>query len=363
MFQFASDFLNYNLYSCMSQPQPPADREWPGTGTGAKSDAYARKIFDRHMKQLNIVVSQDNLSQFVEAEGGICAFEKFEGQRLIFFQGSWISNFQPAIFEDSNGVRYNCTEQAFQAIKTLFVAREAKLKGLDKIADSALVLYQKIMKSTNALYQKLSASQKFLYMDKEMLDTWMLVSGEVMVRLNRLKFGQNKHFRDRLLALDGSRILEAIPDDQIWGIGMNAATAVNGPPADLDPASPEFARLKDWRGLASMTRDEIDATSFAGKNRQGCIIQHVLQELVAGREAPLEGTTDSAREIVADLFSRTRPAEDEGGPEKQAFYAQLAHFAEGAMPDLDEVLGRSPPNKRKRDTDAAAAAAAAAPAP
>ena len=342
----------------MSEPQLPADREWPGTGTGAKSDAYANKIYDRHVKQLNIVVNPDNLQLYVDAEGGICAFEKFEGQRLILFQGSWVSNFQPAIFQDVNGVRYNCTEQAFQAIKALFVVREAKLKGLDKIADSALGLHQKIMKSTNALYQKLSASSRYLYMDKEMLDTWMLISGEVMVRLNRLKFGQNKHFRDRLLALEGSRIFEAIPDDQLWGIGMNAATAVNGPPADLDPASPEFARLKDWKGLAGMTRDEIDATSFAGKNRQGRIIQHVLQELLAGREAPLDGSTDSARETVSDLFSRTRPAEDEDGPEKQAFCARLARFAEGPVPDLDEVLGRSPPNKRKRDADAAAAAAA-----
>ena len=343
----------------MSEPQLPADREWPGTGTGAKSDAYASKIFDRHVKQLNVVVGQENLDSFTEAEGGICVFEKFDGQRLILFQGSWISNFQPAIFEDSNGVRYNSTEQAFQAIKTLFVAKEAKRKGLDKIADSALALHQKILKSTNALYQKLSASQKFLYMDQEMLDSWMLISGEVMVRLNRLKFGQNKHLRDRLLALEGSRILEAIPDDRLWGIGMNAATAVHGAPAHLEPASPD---LKGWRGLAAMTRDEIDAASFAGQNRQGRIVQHVLRELLAGREAPLDGSlsADTAREAVADLLGRTRPAEDEGGPEKQAFCARLARFAEGPVPDLDAVLGRCPNSKRKRDAAPAADAAAAA---
>jgi ribA/ribD-fused uncharacterized protein len=339
----------------MSAPQIPQDRDWPGTGTGAKSDAYASKIFDRHVKQFDVVVSQENLESFELAEGGICVFEKFEGQRLVLFQGSWISNFQPAVFEDSNSVRYNCTEQAFQAIKTLFVVKEAKLKGLDEIAASASALYQKIMKSTNALYQKLSASQKFLYMDKEMLDAWMLISGEVMVQLNRLKFGQNQHLRDRLLALKGSRILEAIPDDRLWGIGMSAATAINGPPADLDPASPDLARLKDWRGLASMTRDEIDAAAFAGQNRQGRIVQHVLHELLAGREAPLEGSTAAARELVADLFRRTRPAEDEGGPEKRALYARLARFAEGPAPDLDAVLGKfrrsGGPSTRKAETE------------
>jgi ribA/ribD-fused uncharacterized protein len=348
----------------MSEPQVPhlpADREWPGTGTGAKSDAYASKIVDRHVKQFDIVVSHENLQTFTEAEGGICVFEKFEGQRLVLFQGSWLSNFQPAVFDDSNGVRYNCTEQAFQAIKTLFVEREARHKGWDQIADSALALHQKIMKSTNALYQKLSASQKFLYMDKEMLDAWTLISGEVMLQLNRLKFGQNKHLRDRLLALEGSRILEAIPDDTLWGIGMSAATAVHGPPADLDPSSPDSARLGDWRGLARMTRDEIDATAFAGQNRQGRIAQRVLLELLAGREAPLDGGSDGpVRETVADLLRRTRPAEDEGGPEKRALYARLARFAEGPVPDLDAVLGRSPTSKRKRDAGAAGAAAAAA---
>ena len=349
----------------------PADREWPGTGTGAKSDAYAPKIVDRHERQFDVAVDHMNLESFEEAEGGICTFEKFEGQRLILFKGSWISNFQPAVFEDSNGVRYNSSEQAFQAIKTLFVAREASAKGLHEIADSALALHRKIMNSTNALYQKLSASQKYLYMDQEMLDAWTLISSEVMLQINRLKFGQNKHLRDRLLALEGSRILEASPDDSLWGIGMTAATAVNGPPPDLDPASPDSsARLKGWRGLASMTRDDIDAASFAGQNRLGRIVEHVLRELLAGREAPLDGSAAPARDAVADLLRRTRPADDEGGPEKRAFHARLARFAEGPAPDrsspskperkepapdLDKV--RSSPSKRKRDADAAADAA------
>ena len=337
--------------SSMQLPkQMPADRDWPGTGTGAKSDAYANKILERHEKQFDVAVDHMNLESFEEAEGGICIFEKFEGQRLILFKGSWISNFQPAVFEDANGVRYNSSEQAFQAIKTLFVAREARAKGLHEIADLASALHQKIMNSTNTLYQKLSASQKYLYMDQAMLDAWTLISSEVMLQINRLKFGQNKHLRDRLLALEGSRILEASPDDSLWGIGMTAVTAVNGPPPDLDPASPDSARLKDWRGLASMTRDDIDAATFAGQNRLGRIVEHVLRELLAGREAPLNGSAAPARDTVADLLRRTRPADDEGGPEKRAFHARLARFAEGPAPD------RRSPNKRKRDSDAANAA-------
>ena len=61
---------------------------------------------------------------------------------------------------------------------------------------------------------------------------------------------------------------------------------------------------------------------------------------------------------VRELFRHARPAEDEGGPEKWAFCARLARFAEGQAQDLDAALGRSPTGKRKRGTTAAAAAAA-----
>ena len=99
-----------------------------------------------------------------------------------------------------------------------------------------------------------------------------------------------------------------------------------------------------------MARGEIDAAVFAGQNRQGRIVEHILRELLAGREAPLDGTTDPARAAaVADLLRRTRPAEDEGGPEKRAFCARLARLAEGPAPDLKAVLGRSRTGKRKHD--------------
>ena len=305
----------------------PLVREWPGIGTGAKTDAYASKIYDRHQKQYSVVASDLNFQAVTDAEGGIIIAEIYRGQRVILFQGSFLSNFQPAIFKDYKGVTYNCTEQAFQALKALFVAREAASRDMGQIADAAMDVYKKIMKSTNALYQKLSASGKYLYMDKGMLDTWGNISSEVMLQLNRLKFEQNPHLQSRLLCFGDSKICEAVPDDSIWGIGMNGQTAVCGPPSDLDPASPECVKLKGWRGLANMTREEIDATGFAGQNRQGRILQHVRDELLASRQAPLPGSDDAVRALVADLFSRTLPAEDEAGPEKQAFYARVADFA------------------------------------
>lgn len=308
---------------------------------------------ERHERQIDILVCPKDIQPYVEAEGGVCIFERFEGQRLVLFQGSWLSNFQLAKFHCVNNVVFNCTEQAFQAMKALFVAHEASKKKWQRIADAAMALYQKIMKSTNALYQKLSASSKYLYMDKEMLDKWSLVSGEVMLQLNRLKFKQNKHLLDRLLSLNECAIVEAVPDDTLWGIGMSAKSAIFGLPADLDMSIPENARLRDWKGLIHMTREEIESTTFAGQNRQGRILQHLLQELRAESEQPLPDSTDTIRALVAELFRLAQPAEDEDSPEKQAFYANLGWFeaVAAAAPNAAAVMERARKRPRSDSVD------------
>ena len=301
------------------------ERDWPGTGTGPKNDAYALKFLIRHEKQYNIKVTSSDMQAYFDAEGGLAVFEESNGKQYNFFQGSWLSNFQPALFRDDNGAIYNCTEQGFQAIKALFVASESKTKGYDDASDIAMEVYNKIMKSFNPLYQKLSASSKFLFMDQEMRDTWAIISPEVMLRLIRLKFSQNKHLQQRLVSLAGSKIFEAVPDDNIWSIGMTAQTAIFGPSSDVDPASPEILRLHGWSGLKNSPHDAGEA-SFAGQNRLGRILEHVRDELLAGSERPLDGSDDAVRGAVSALFGRTQPAADESGAEKLAFYARVASF-------------------------------------
>ena len=319
----------------MAEPTSFIIRDWPGAGSGAKSDAYSNKIFDRHEKQYNVFVSHDEIQPFTNTEGGIVVAEIFSGQRIVLFQGSWLSNFQPAIFRDGNGVTFTSTEQAFQAIKVLFVAKQASAKSWTTAADAAIDLYHKIMKSTNPLYQKLSASAKYLPMDQNTLDSWARLSTEVMLQINRLKFAQNPHLTARLLELRADRFCEALTDDSTWGIGMSAQTAVRG--AALDAASDTSAASSDWKGLRNMTRDEIDATTFAGQNRLGRVLQHVRAELLAGRELPRDGSDDAAREEVAELFRRTVPAADEAGPAKEAFRKRVASFAAlGPIPGLAE---------------------------
>ena len=330
----------------MQDQQTIPVREWPGSGTGVKTDAYSTKILERHERQYDAVASHTDLEPFTKAEGGIIVAEIFPGQRVALFQGSWLSNFQPALFCDANGVSYNCTEQAFQAVKALFVAKQASAKGCSAASEAALDVYRKVMKSTNPLYQKLSASARFLPMDQDMLDAWSRASTEVMLEINRLKFAQNKHLRDRLLDLRASRICEANPDDSIWGIGMGARAALLG--ADPDPAAAAPAATTAWRGLAAMSREEIDAAAFAGGNRLGRILQHVRDELEAGREWPLEGSDDGVRAVVAELLGGTEAAGDEGGAEKEAFRERVVGFASlGAAPLRTPADGQAASRKRK----------------
>jgi ribA/ribD-fused uncharacterized protein len=341
-------------------PALPAVREWPGIGSGAKTDAYGSKIYDRHVKQYQILVYPScpyDLLAYNEAEGGVCVYEKLS-MRFVFFQGSWPSNFQPCLFKTPNGVLFNCTEQAFQALKALFAAKVLNAKGLDQHSESALQLYRVIMKSTNALFQKLSATAKFLYMDEEMRNTWMKISTELMFRLNLLKYRQNKHLRDRLLSLGECRIVEAIPDDTLWSIGMDAKTAIYGPPdAGASDATLADEKLKSWKGLQAMSKEEAETTGFLGQNRQGQVLMRVLRE-IRGGAAEVDGEDSEVREIVDDLLSRTLPAEDEESAEKKDYYAKLRVFETGPEMNIEEVLqlggGESLPKKRPRSPTAEA---------
>ena len=64
---------------------------------------------------------------------------------------------------------------------------------------------------------------------------WDNAKEEIVKRGNEAKFGQNEHLLKLLLATVGTRLVEANPNDQVWGIGL----AENHPDA-RDP--------KRWRG-------------------------------------------------------------------------------------------------------------------
>ena len=83
---------------------------------------------------------------------------------------------------------------------------------------------------------------------------WDNAKEEIVKRGNEAKFGQNEHLLKLLLATVGTRLVEANPNDQVWGIGL----ADNHPDA-LDP--------KRWRGqnklgdILTELRDRLSVAS------------------------------------------------------------------------------------------------------
>lgn len=116
----------------------------------------------------------------------------------------YMSNFYSCNFVDSNGVRFNCTEQYLMYHKA-------------KLFDPSLM--QDILKETSPTKIK-----QFGRMIKGYDDTvWSDVRYTVMVNGLRLKFSQNKDIYNRLVSTRPKILYEASPYDRIWGIGYRAA--------------------------------------------------------------------------------------------------------------------------------------------
>ena len=50
----------------------------------------------------------------------------------------------------------------------------------------------------------------------------MYVNGKLVYTGNKYKFTQNKELKEILLATRGTTLVEASPNDKIWGIGLTA---------------------------------------------------------------------------------------------------------------------------------------------
>lgn len=62
------------------------------------------------------------------------------------------------------------------------------------------------------------------------LEDWVAARFEIVVQGNLLKFGQSPHLRDYLLGTHPAILVEASPQDRIWGIGLRSED-----PGALDP--------------------------------------------------------------------------------------------------------------------------------
>lgn len=122
-------------------------------------------------------------------------------EKFTFFWSGVFSNWYPSPFE-IDGIWYNCSEQYMMAEKAcLFGDAEA----LGKIMSAALPRDQK------------AYGRQVKGFDKE---KWDAVAKLVVYKACKAKFEQNPDLMRDLEATKGTTLVEASPEDPIWGIGL-----------------------------------------------------------------------------------------------------------------------------------------------
>jgi hypothetical protein len=133
---------------------------------------------------------------------------------------------------DLHGNWYNCCEQ-------YMMANKARLFGDDET-------FGLIMREDNPrIQQKLGRSVK-----NYVQEVWDKNNERIVYDGNILKFSQHDDLRERLLLTDPKILVEASPDDVIWGVGLSADD-----PLILDP--------RNW----------------LGENRYGKLLMRVRRDL------------------------------------------------------------------------------------
>jgi ribA/ribD-fused uncharacterized protein len=145
--------------------------------------------------------------------------------KYVFFWGGIYSQWYHApIFID--GVEYNCNEQFMMAEKARCFGDTEALEG--------------IMNAKNPSTQK-AWGRKVKNFDPI---KWNEISRLVVYRANLAKFTQDSQLQDILLKSGDKTIVEASPEDRIWGIGMS----------ELDPDRFDESKWQgtNWLGIAIM---------------------------------------------------------------------------------------------------------------
>lgn len=122
--------------------------------------------------------------------------------KYIFFWGGTYSQWMPSIFE-IDGVQYNCAEQYMMAKKAYM------FRDYDALS--------KIMGTTDPRKQKQFGRQVKGFDKVE----WEKHCRKFVYQANYAKFTQNPKMLKELMATGDKEIVEASPEDTIWGIGMH----------------------------------------------------------------------------------------------------------------------------------------------
>jgi ribA/ribD-fused uncharacterized protein len=158
-------------------------------------------------------------------------------ETFTFFWGGPLSQWHKAEFT-VNGQLFNTAEQYMMAEKArLFGDEDAR---------------QRILATPNARKQK-AIGREVRNFDAE---RWNAAARDIVYRGNLAKFSSDLQLRQILLDTGNSTIVEASPDDCIWGIG-----------------------------LAEDSPDARDRTKWRGTNWLGEVLERVRAELRAQAEA------------------------------------------------------------------------------
>ena len=77
---------------------------------------------------------------------------------------------------------------------------------------------QKVLTTSDPKKQKQIG--RSIKMSEEILETWDFFKAQIVYDGNKAKFEQNEDLKKELLATVGTTIVEAAPNDKVWGIGL-----------------------------------------------------------------------------------------------------------------------------------------------
>lgn len=138
-------------------------------------------------------------------------------EKFTFFWSGPFSNWHPSPFV-LDGITYNCSEQYMMAEKARMFEDTSSLN--------------RIMNAVDPSDQK-RYGRSVTNFNKE---KWDAVARNIVYRGCYAKFTQNLDLKKVLLATVGTTLVEASPEDYIWGIGLRKT-------------DPKAKNRSTWRGL------------------------------------------------------------------------------------------------------------------
>jgi ribA/ribD-fused uncharacterized protein len=123
-------------------------------------------------------------------------------ENFIMFWGGTYSQWCPSKFT-IDGVEYNCAEQYMMAKKALL---------FDDVESYNMIMYADNPRDQKAFGRRVKGFDK---------DKWEAVCRKYVYDANYAKFTQNPKMLEELMATGDKEIVEASPEDKIWGIGLH----------------------------------------------------------------------------------------------------------------------------------------------